>query len=59
MPTYIEHQNLIIPKDTIYTKYKGGMEHFKKWFDENKGSKWQEDKECFLIARMNSDDADI
>jgi len=59
MPTYIELQNLIIPKEIISTKYKGGISQFRKWFDKNKGSRWQEDNETFSIARMNSIDIDI
>ncbi len=59
MPTYIELQNLIVPKDIIAKKYKGGIEAFRIWFDRETGSRSQEDNETFSIARMNSCDADI
>jgi len=59
MPTYIELQNLIIPKSIIEFKYKGGIKQFRKWYNDNKGAKWQEDNETFSIARMNSVDDDI
>lgn len=49
MPIYIELLNVIIPKEVINSKYKGGMEQFRKWFNENKGSRWQEDQEIFSI----------
>ena len=52
MPLHPELSNIIIPKEIIEKKYHGGIIEFRKWFDENKGSRWQEDKECFLIAQM-------
>ncbi len=59
MPTYIELQNLIVSKDIIVKKYKGGIEAFRIWFDKETGSRSQEDNETFSIARMNSCDRDI
>ena len=59
MPIYIELQNLIVPKEVLKTKYKGGIEQFRKWFEENTGTASSEDNELFSIARMNDCGEDI
>jgi len=59
MPIYIDLNNLIITKNIIANKYKGGLKQFCHWFDNNKGERWQEDKELFSIVRMNIVDGDI
>ncbi len=56
MPTYIHQHNLIVPKETITTKYKGGMVQFRKRYDY---PKFEEDNELFGISRMNYPEEDI
>jgi len=56
MPTYIFLVNVIIPKDIIIKKYKGGIDKFHTWFIENNGIKRQEDNELYSVARMNNCD---
>ena len=56
MPTFIELVNIVIPKDIINEKYKGGIDAFRKWFVEKNGKRRQEDNELFAVARMNSCD---
>ena len=56
MPTFIYHINVIIPKDVIEAKFKGGTQAFHKWFIEENGDKREEDNELFSIARLNAFD---
>ena len=56
MPTFINLYNVIIPKDIIKARYKGGLQAFVRWFHEENGSRRQEDQETFSVARMNACD---
>jgi len=56
MPTFIHQYNLIVPKDTIATKYNGGIEKFRQMYDY---PKFEEDNELFGISRMDSLDEDV
>ncbi len=59
MPIYLTLASLIIDKDAIEKKYKGGIKQFRDDYFKKQGDASQEDDEVFLIARMNYDEFDL
>ena len=59
MPIYIELANLIVDKESIKSKYIGGIEAFRDYYIVNGGEKNQEDNKLFSISRMNPDEFDL
>tara|TARA_Y100001954_G_scaffold226739_1_gene269009 strand:- start:286 stop:729 length:444 start_codon:yes stop_codon:yes gene_type:complete len=58
MPIITDLSNLVIAKDTIDKKVKGGVEQFRKdWIDNYKRN--EEDDELFSLSKMNPDEFDI
>ena len=55
MPVFIHLSNLIVDKEAIKQKYKGGVDQFRLDF-QNYNSLFQEDLELFSLAAMNSGD---
>ena len=59
MPVYIEIANIVIEKQTIQKKYKGGIRQFKIDYSFGEGKLHKEDDELLLLAYMNLFDSDI
>ncbi|MBS1781891.1 MAG: hypothetical protein JSS78_02375 [Bacteroidetes bacterium] len=58
MPVCLTLASLIIDKNAIDKKYKGGVHQFRHDYFNQQGEASQEDDEIFLIARMNWDEYD-
>lgn len=59
MPVYLALASLIIDKNAIEKKYKGGIHQFRLDYFSQQSEASQEDDEIFMIARMNYDDYDL
>ena len=59
MPIYLTLASLIIDKDAIEKKYKGGVNQFRLDYFSGEAEASQEDDEVFMIARMNCDEYDL
>lgn len=59
MPVYLTFASLIIDKEAIEKKFKGGVNQFRNNYFKCQGKPSQEDDEVFLIARMNCNDYDL
>ena len=59
MPVFIHLSILVVDKNAIKKKYKGGIVAFKNNYYWGEDTNNQEDDELFAIASMNSDDQDI
>lgn len=59
MPVFIHLSILVVDKNALKKKYKGGMDEFRKNYYWGEDTNNQEDDELFAIASMNSDDQDI
>ena len=59
MPVYITLSNLIIKKEAIHQKYKGGLSQLKADFSYKDEENGQEDNMLINLRSMNADDHDI
>ncbi len=59
MPVFIHLSILVVDKNAIKKKYKGGVAAFRNNYYWGEDTNNQEDDELFAIASMNSDDQDI
>lgn len=59
MPVYLNVYNLIINKESIIRKYKGGLIQFKKDFPIDNSEINQEDDELIAFGQLNFDCLDI
>ena len=57
MPIYLHTASLIIDKEAVKAKYKGGLIQFRK--DHMTGIQCQEDQELFIIAAHRTEELDI
>jgi hypothetical protein len=58
MPLAIDIFALIVPKKVLETKYRGGIEQFKKDFFRGKDTD-MEDGELLGVGYMDADDVDV
>lgn len=59
MAIYLELANLIVNKDAIRNKYKGGIIAFRRKYLKDHKNRNQEDHFLFSISRLNADEFDI
>lgn len=59
MAVYLHHANLIVNKEAILEKYKGGIIAFRRKYINEKEPFNQEDDYLFSVSRWNIDEFDI
>lgn len=59
MPIYLHLATLIIDKEAIKRKYKGGITQFQIDYSTNSDNFHQEDHELFALAAMNVDEFNV
>ena len=59
MPIYLHPSNLIVEKQIVASKYKGGLKQFRIDFEIDDENYHQEDEFLFSLAAFNQEDHDL